>query len=118
MDLNAIDHLHLQLDPGGFGTAAQYTVRLNELSLITIAGLPGDFNNDSRVDGQDFLVWQRGGSPAPLSAEDLNAWKAGFGATAASPTVGAVPEPSTLGLLIFASIGILRQRRCAGRVRR
>ena len=117
LDLNAIDHLHLQIDPGGFGTAGQYTVRWNELSLITVAGLPGDFNADSRVDGQDFLVWQRGGSPAPLSPEDLNAWKAGFGASA-PPTVGAVPEPSTLGLLIFSSIGIFRQRRIAGRVRR
>ncbi|MBA4106454.1 MAG: hypothetical protein C0485_11910 [Pirellula sp.] len=117
LDLNHINHMHLQLDPGGFGSAGQYTVRWNDLSLITVAGLPGDFNNDSRVDGQDFLVWQRGGSPAPLSADDLNAWKTGFG-TAAAPTVGAVPEPSTLGLLTLASVAMCRQRRCAGRVRR
>jgi len=115
LDLNAIDHLHLQLDPGGFGATGQYTVRWNELSLITVAGLPGDFNNDSRVDGADFLVWQRGGSPSPLSAEDLNAWKAGYGAPAASPSIGAVPEPSTVALLILASAGIFRRRRSAGR---
>lgn len=113
LDLNAIDHLHLQLDPGGFGAAGQYTVRWNELSLITVAGLPGDFNNDSRVDGADFLIWQRGGSPAPLSAEDLNAWKTGFGSPAA--TVGAVPEPSTVALLILAGTGIFRRRRLTGR---
>jgi hypothetical protein len=118
LDLNAIEHLHLQLDPGGFGATGQYTVRWNELSLITVAGLPGDFNADSRVDGADFLVWQRGGSPAPLSAEDLNAWKTGLGATAAAPTVGAVPEPSTLGLVTLASVAIFRQRRFAGRERR
>ena len=115
LDLNAIDHLHLQLDPGGFGAAGQYTVRWNELSLITVAGLPGDFNNDSRVDGADFLVWQRGGSPSPLSTEDLNAWKAGYGAPAAAPSIGAVPEPSTVALLILASAGIFRRRRFAGR---
>lgn len=118
LDLNAIDHMHLQLDPGGFGTTGQYTVRWNELSFVTIAGLPGDFNNDSRVDGQDFLVWQRGGSPAPLSTDDLNAWKAGFGVTASSPTIGAVPEPTTLGLLTFASVGIYRRLRIARRSRR
>ena len=115
LDLNAIDHMHLQLDPGGFGTAGQYTVRWNDLSLITIAGTPGDFNSDSRVDGADFLVWQRGGSPSPLSAEDLNTWKTGFGAGASSPTVSAVPEPSSVALLILASVGVFRRRRIAGR---
>lgn len=115
LNLNAIDHMHLQIDPGGFGTTGQYTVRWNELSLITVAGLPGDFNNDSRVDGQDFLVWQRGGSPSPLSAEDLNAWKTGFGSPAASLAVGAVPEPSAAVLLVLASAGLLRRRKLAGR---
>ena len=115
LDLNAINHLHLQLDPGGFGSSGQYTVHWNELSLITVAGLPGDFNGDSRVDGADFLVWQRGGSPTPLSADDLNAWKTGFGAGASSPTVGAVPEPSTAALLVLASVGVFRRRRLTGR---
>jgi len=34
-----------------------------ELVLRT-PGISGDFDNDGDVDGRDFLVWQRGGSPA------------------------------------------------------
>jgi len=26
---------------------------------------PGDFDEDGDVDGGDFLLWQRGGSPSP-----------------------------------------------------
>ncbi len=37
----------------------------------------GDSDND--VDGHDFLVWQRGQSPNPLSQADLNVWESNFG---------------------------------------
>jgi hypothetical protein len=111
LNLNAIDHLHLQLDPGGFGTTGQYTVRWNELSLITVAGLPGDFSDDARVDGEDFLYWQRGDSPTPLSAGDLTDWRTNYGDVALAPAVGAVPEPGGLGLLVLASVGVCGLRR-------
>jgi hypothetical protein len=111
LNLNAIDHLHLQLDPGGFGASGQYTVRWNELSLITQVGLLGDFNDDDRVDGQDFLVWQRGGSPTPLSAGDLTDWRTNFGDVASAPGVNAVPEPSAFGLLTLASVSAIGIRR-------
>ena len=112
LDLNAIDHLHLQLDPGGFGTQGQYTVRWNELSLVTQAGLPGDYNEDNRVDGQDFLIWQRGDSLASMDAGDLNDWRTNFGDVVAStPAVGAVPEPTTLGLVFLAGVGACGLRR-------
>ncbi|WP_428306660.1 hypothetical protein [Lacipirellula sp.] len=106
LNLNAIDHLHLQIDPGEFGTQGAYTVRWNDLSLITQAGVPGDFNSDSRVDGADFLVWQRGGSPTALSQADLATWKANFGTGAAAPAVAAVPEPATFGLLAVAGFAL------------
>jgi hypothetical protein len=112
LDLNAIEHLHLQLDPGGFGTQGPYTVRWNELSLITQAGLPGDFNGDNSVDGQDFLIWQRGGSPTSMDAGELNDWRTSFGDIAAStPAVGAIPEPTALGLIVLASVGACGLRR-------
>lgn len=55
-------------------------------------GLAGDFDNDGDVDGNDFLVWQRGGSPSPNSAADLATWRGAFGAPLAVAL--SVPEPS------------------------
>jgi T5SS/PEP-CTERM-associated repeat protein len=73
--------------------------------LVTIAG---DFDADGDVDGNDFLIWQRGGSPNPNSSGDLAAWKANFGA---SSPIGAVPEPSALVLSLVALLGFaIRQR--------
>ena len=46
----------------------------------------GDADGDFDVDGGDFLVWQRGGSPNPLSPADLATWKGSFGS--ATPAVG------------------------------
>ncbi|BBO35828.1 hypothetical protein [Lacipirellula parvula] len=116
LDLNSLAHMHMQLDPGGYGSSGTYTVRWNDLSLITQAGVPGDFNSDSRVDGVDFLVWQRGGSPTALSPADLATWKANFGTGAAAPAVAAVPEPATFGLLAVAGLalyGVGRSQRVA-----
>lgn len=73
---------------------------------------PGDFDVDGDVDGADFLVWQRGGSPNPLSAADLATWKGNFGSAVAA--AGAVPEPSTLGLalaVVGMGAGCTRRRR-------
>jgi hypothetical protein len=41
---------------------------------------PGDFDFDGTCDGADFLAWQRGESPYPLSSSDLAEWQAEFGA--------------------------------------
>lgn len=60
----------------------------------------GDFDFNGRVDGADFLAWQRGQSPTPLSASDLDDWRANFGSDASGATTLAVPEPA--GLLLFA----------------
>jgi hypothetical protein len=70
----------------------------------------GDFDHDGDVDGRDFLVWQRGGSPNPLSPADLAAWKANFGAGGAASAASAVPEPSG-ALLALATISLA----CASR---
>ena len=39
----------------------------------------GDFNNDNSINGTDFLIWQRGGSPNTLSPGDLALWRQGYG---------------------------------------
>lgn len=77
-------------------------------------GDPGDFDGDSDVDGNDFLVWQRGGSPSPLSPADLATWKANFGASAVA-SAAAVPEPTSIGLACSAIVACLTGLRSKGR---
>jgi hypothetical protein len=62
---------------------------------------PGDFDADGDVDGEDFLVWQRGESPRPFDPDDLADWESNYGRQGASLAAGtAVPEPASLLLLI------------------
>jgi hypothetical protein len=64
----------------------------------------GDHDNDGDVDGGDFLAWQRGESPEPLSAIDLVDWRANFGAASStSANSAAVPEPATATLALLVA---------------
>jgi formylglycine-generating enzyme len=77
----------------------------------------GDFDGDGDVDGGDFLKWQRGESPSPMSASDLADWRAQFGTGGVSASAGlhslSVPEPGTAfsGLLATAGHVLLKRRR-------
>jgi hypothetical protein len=87
-------------------------------------GLAGDYNDDGTVDAADYVVWRRAlesgmslnnetASLGVIDAEDYNAWRTNFGASASgrSGVIGpAVPEPSTMVLLI-AALGILHSAR-------
>ncbi len=79
--------------------------------LVTV--LPGDFNFDGKVDGKDFLKWQRGESPNPGSPSDLLDWENNFGTTeaASSTATGDVPEPSTSLLLALGFISFMTSHR-------
>ena len=102
-----------QSDPGTFqvgritladASSASYTVKgwqaddaLNPITIMgTLNGTPGDFNGDGKVDGADFLVWQRtDGTPAGLTA-----WQTNYGTGALlGAATGAVPEPTSVVLL-------------------
>jgi hypothetical protein len=87
-----------------------------KLTSKLTSGPAGDFDGDGDVDGADFLTWQRGGSPSPLSAGDLATWKANFGASAVAAgasAVGAVPEPTAFfsALVALGGLGVWRSRR-------
>ena len=72
-------------------------------SVSLLVAIPGDFDFDGDVDDFDFLTWQRGQSPNPLSASDLSKWEANFGTTASTLSAGAaVPEPGALLLSMIA----------------
>jgi hypothetical protein len=75
--------------------------------------LPADFNGNGKVDGADFLTWQRnfgktGGIKADGDANgdgnvngvDLAAWKAGFGSVAASAAASSSASVSSSAALI------------------
>ena len=97
-------------DGAGPGTLGGENYKLT--SLLT-SGLAGDFNSDGKVDGADFLAWQRGGSPSPLSSGDLATWKANFGSGGAVAAVGAVPEPTAMvsAMVALCGLGLWRSRR-------
>jgi hypothetical protein len=70
-----------------------------------------DFDEDGDIDGRDFLVWQRGESPDPLSADDLALWQEQYGTepplTAATVVV---PEPGSIAILL-CGLGLFAMRR-------
>jgi hypothetical protein len=95
-------------DTFNFGNPELVFVNIESITPIT-GGQPGDFDNDNDVDGNDFLVWQRGGSPNPVSSSDLAEWRANFGAQPGA--VAAIPEPTTLGFGVSLVIGLMASAR-------
>lgn len=98
----------------GFSFSLESTNTILRLTFDGV-GLTGDFDMNGTVDGKDFLLWQRGGSPNPLSQSDLADWEANYGMTAPlSASATAVPEPTTGMLTLFAFVGLLAsaRRRC------
>ncbi|MCH8839870.1 MAG: PEP-CTERM sorting domain-containing protein [Planctomycetes bacterium] len=74
-------------------------------------GLDGDFDNSGAVDGFDFLQWQRGESPNPLSQSDLAAWEANYGAVAPLAAAStSVPEPATGIVLLLGMMAMFFRR--------
>ncbi len=76
------------------------------LTIVYHVPVVGDFDSDADVDGADFLSWQRGESPTPLSASDLADWELNFGTIHPGPlptVTAAIPEPSTFALIAMAA---------------
>jgi hypothetical protein len=66
--------------------------------------LPGDYNNNGKVDAADYVVWRNGDSPFD-GQSGYDAWAAHFGNGAGSGSgLSAVPEPAGLVLLLTAII--------------
>ncbi len=71
--------------------------------LINVSNTPpGDFDGDNDADGRDFLVWQRGGSPAPFSSTDLAAWRNAYSGSVEA--LNSIPEPCTAVLLSLLAL--------------
>jgi hypothetical protein len=88
-----------------------------DVAPIAGAAQTGDFDEDGDVDGRDFLEWQRGNSPSPLSASDLSDWQTNYGIGTFAATT-AVPEPGCLGMLFSIAFAASRLSRASARSRR
>lgn len=86
--------------------------------------LAGDYDHNGKVDGGDFLVWQRGLGSANLAADgdrdndvddvDLRIWQGNYGlaAPSTSPMIAAaIPEPASLSFTTVAAIVLVNVRR-------
>jgi len=94
-------------------------VQQNFAAISSPGDYDGDIDVDGDVDGADFLLWQRGDSPNPLSATDLALWEENFGSPSLTVAAAIVPEPSTVtlacSLLALISLHLrLRSRRVLG----
>lgn len=77
--------------------------------LPDVPGDNADFNGDGVVDGRDFLAWQRGESPNPLSAGDLTLWQDQY--STGSLAAVSVPEPAAAVLALCAlAYGCVRRK--------
>lgn len=105
------------LDPEGGSFIVNYGIGspfgANSVVLTNYEqGLPGDYNNDGTVDGDDFLAWQRGESVAPFSGVDLFIWGISYGTTDGFLKAGSttVPEPTSALMIMAAIIAGIRLR--------
>lgn len=89
----------------------QWFVDYQTTGVRLLVSLAGDFDLDGDVDGNDFLIWQRGESPNPMSAFDLANWKAYFGTDISRTTVStSVPEPAAWFMLMSGMMAIFFRR--------
>lgn len=102
--------------PIGLLNAFHYNMPAFSVSTLVLNAAPNtaDFNEDGKVNGADFLIWQTGSgttSGAGLSqgdangdgavnAADLDVWELQYGSTSLA-IAQQVPEPST-GILLLA----------------
>ena len=102
--------------------AAFDNVSLRLVDIETPTG-DADFNGDGKVDGRDFLIWQRGfGTPGALPADgdangdmavdslDLGVWQSQYGSGSLT-AITAVPEPCGAVLLSTALLSLIMKRR-------
>lgn len=86
------------------------TEDLLQLSAIQFFGevvvMPGDFDGDGDVDGTDFLFWQRGDTPNNGGPADLAEWQAAYNGGALAASSSAVPEPSSVVLVVLSAVGL------------
>jgi autotransporter-associated beta strand protein len=107
----SFDAINLPTLSGGLGWDTSSLLVNGQLAVVSVQN-PGDFDGDGDVDGRDFLAWQRGQSPNPLSAGDLAVWQANYGqAGPLTASSTAVPEPGATVLILLGIAGLSTRAR-------
>ncbi len=118
--------------PGQPAIVGRYSTGDGLLNLLTVeystAPLTGDYDLNNRVDGRDFLLWQRtlgatvpigtaadGDNSGKIDAGDLTVWRGAY-STSAAAAVG-VPEPASAALVGAAAALLAGRRPCGARRR-
>ncbi len=108
----------------GSDDVALYLDRIALRDMTFIAPEDADFDGDGDIDGQDFLAWQRGlgilsGADATqgdangdgaVNEDDFAIWSSQYGLPKSLNASTAIPEPSTAGLIVLASLVLCRRR--------
>lgn len=112
------------LVPNGGGLVR---LELEYMQLIVPSAADADFNDNGRVEGTDFLTWQRsfGGPGSPTTGDangdgqvnttDFNLWKSKFGGAPAEAAGVGVPEPAGVAMAAMALAAVFAGRRRHGR---
>jgi hypothetical protein len=114
------------LSSAGPGATGFDNVVLKLIDVVTPPSSNADFNNDGKVDGADFLVWQKGqgltgqtdkshgdaNGDGSVNAGDLSVWQQTFGTSpTAAVAVTGVPEPASILLTAVALLSVAGLRR-------
>ncbi|MCC7473872.1 MAG: PEP-CTERM sorting domain-containing protein [Pirellulales bacterium] len=93
-----------------------------DIGFAPPAGVPGDYNDDGKVDAADYVLWRKGGPLAnevatigSTTPEDYTEWRARFGnppgAGAGLGGNAAVPEPGAVLLMLLGVAAVGGRRR-------
>jgi hypothetical protein len=95
--------------------SVENTTDFDVLLTVTGVSLPGDYNNDGKVNAADYVLWRKNpsgfGGPGGYAT-----WRANFGNPPGAGSSlpgdgGAVPEPGTFTLLCLSSLALVATRR-------
>lgn len=131
-ETDSVEHIFFRL---GANQGGNYTLRIEhagggnseaqEFALAwwigdTAPPVPGDFDDDGKVDGDDLGEWrndfgQTAGSDADGDGDsdgaDFLVWQQNLGMTSATPTAAAIPEPAAAMLCTLAASLLWMSRR-------
>ncbi len=118
----SFSNLTLGTQPAGFNYSLVNNVGNTSIDLsVAPAGVPGDYNDNGTVDAADYVLWRKGGTLQNEVAtigfatpEDYTEWRARFGNISGSGSglgAAAVPEPTTIAMLMVCMAGLVAARR-------